>query len=82
VPLESLPAAASLALLLDRERPAACVLVGRGLLTEPAMAAAKETGTRLAHFGKDRGGIEGDLDLGDDPAGALDRLTGVAREIS
>ena len=82
VPLEPLPAAAGLALLLDRERPAVVVLVGQGLLTAPALAAARETGTRLAHFGKIRGAREGDPDLGDDPAGALDRLTGVAREIS
>ena len=58
------------------------VLVGQGLLTAPALAAARETGTRLAHFGKIRGSSAGDLDLGDDAASALDRLTGVAREIS
>jgi len=78
---DPLRAAASLALLLNTERPAVCVLVGRGELSGSAVAAARETGTKVALFGKERGPIEGDLDLGGDPAGALDRLTGVAREI-
>ncbi len=78
---EPLLAAASLALLLARERPALLLLVGDGALLAPGEAAAKASGTRRAYFGARRGSGEGGLDLGEVPASALDRLTGVAREI-
>jgi|GEM_PF-3306813 len=74
-------AAARLALILARERPRILVALGNGTLVEPAEAAADATGTKFAQFGGGAGAREGALDLGDEPAVALDRLTGVAREI-
>ena len=75
------PLLAGLALLLARERPALAVLIGDGDLRAPGVAAAAEAGIRLAFFGNRRGSADGALDLGAEPATALDRLTGVAREI-
>jgi hypothetical protein len=73
-------AAARLALILSRERPAAMVSVGTGELQEAAAAAAIAAGIRFARF-CGNSAAEGEIDLGTDPAIALDRLTGVAREI-
>ncbi len=78
---EPLVAAAALALLLARERPALLLVVGAGPLLAPAEAAARASGTRLAYFGSGRGSGHGGIDLGEVPSSALDRLTGVAREI-
>ena len=78
---DSLPvSAARLALLLARERPAVLVTVGEGALEEAGVAAATAAGIRIARFAGGKCG-EDEIDLGDDPAAALDRLTGVAREI-
>jgi hypothetical protein len=78
---DPLRAAAGLALVLARERPKLVVVVGDGALAGPGTAAAAEAGIRLAFFGSRRGSADGALDLGADPAAALDRITGVAREI-
>jgi hypothetical protein len=78
---DPLRAAAGLALALHRERPELVVLVGDGELLGPGVAAAGEAGVKLAFFGGRRGSAEGALDLGAEPAAALDRITGVAREI-
>lgn len=74
-------AAARLALLLARERPAVLVAVGTGPLLEAAAAAAEAAEVRFARFSAGNPAREGEIDLGDEPAAALDRLTGVAREI-
>ena len=74
-------AAAELALTLDRQRPNLLVLVGAGPLLEPGIAAARAAESRFAHFGEPRATTDGALDLGADASGALERLTGVAREI-
>ena len=73
-------AAARLALILAKERPSVLVLVGPGPLAEAAAAAAEATDVKIACFGMDEG-PKGALDLGSDADTALDRLTGVAREI-
>lgn len=73
-------AAARLALILSRERPVALVSVGTGDLQEAAAAAALAAGVRFARFCGNEA-AEGEIDLGTEPATALDRLTGVAREI-
>jgi len=78
---EPLLSAATLALLLARERPAILLVVGSGSLLAPGEAAAKASSTRLAYFGSRRGSGDGGIDLGEVPARALDLLTGVAREI-
>lgn len=78
---DPLRASAALALLLARERPKLVVVVGDGALLAPGAAAAAEAGVRVAYFGDPRGGAEGAIDLGAEPAAALDRMTGVAREI-
>lgn len=74
-------AAARLALILAQERPRIMVALGSGALVEPAAAAAEAAGVKFAQFGGGAGAREGALDLGEEPAVALDRLTGVAREI-
>ena len=76
-----LGAAAALALLLDRERPALLLIAGGGPLRESGVAAAAVVGTKLALFGAGCGTIEDAMDLGDDPRLAIERMTGVAREI-
>jgi len=73
-------AAARLALILAKERPSVLVMVGPGALAEAAAAAAEATEVKIACFGMDEA-PQGALDLGSDAATALDRLTGVAREI-
>jgi len=73
-------AAARLALLLARERPAVLVAVGDGPLLDAGAAAAEAAGVRFGRFSAESAG-EAEIDLGDEPATALDRLTGVAREI-
>jgi len=78
---EPLEAAARLALLLDRERPELMVVAGLGTLLAPGVAAARACGVKLAFFGHARGEDEGALDLGENPPEAVERLTGVAREI-
>ena len=75
-------AAAVMAMLLDRERPALLLIVGRGDLVSAGIAAAEAVGTKLALFGDARGSLEGALDLGVDARLAVDRMTGVARELS
>jgi len=72
--------AARLALILSRERPSALVSIGKGALQEAAAAAALAADVRFARFCGDAA-AEGEIDLGTEPATALDRLTGVAREI-
>ena len=79
---EPLAAAAELALLLTRERPDLLVVAGSGPLQAPGIAAAGVCATKLAHFGAGRGEDDVALDLGDDPPEAVERLTGVAREIN
>jgi len=74
-------AAARLALILAQERPRVIVAVGTGSLVEPAEAAALAAGVKFAQFGGGAGARKGAMDLGNEPAVALDRLTGVAREI-
>jgi len=76
-----LDAAARLALVLHRERPQVLVIAGRGPLLEPALAAARAVGTKLAFFGAERARSDGALDLGAEPGRALEGLTGVAREM-
>ncbi|MHC4939707.1 MAG: hypothetical protein ACYTHK_12110 [Planctomycetota bacterium] len=74
-------AAARLALLLARERPAVLVAVGEGPLLDAAAAAAEAADVRFARFAAGEPAHEAEIDLGSEPAAALDRLTGVAREI-
>ena len=82
IPTEDpLEAAARLALLLSRERPDVLVVAGNGLLHQAGVAAARAFGTKLAFYGAARGRAEGALDLGDSARSAVERLTGVAREI-
>jgi len=79
-----LDAAAHLALLLNAERPDLLVITGKGDLMEPGVAAALACGTSVGFFGTERGSkADGEvgLDLGEDPHTAVERLTGVAREI-
>jgi len=78
---DPLEAAARLALVLNRERPDVLVVAGNGVLHDAGVAAARACETKLAFFGRSRGRAEGALDLGDDPRSAVERLTGVAREI-
>lgn len=82
IPTEDpLEAAARLALLLSRERPDLLVVAGDGLLHRAGVAAARAFGTKLAFYGTARGRADGALDLGDSARSAVERLTGVAREI-
>jgi len=74
--------AAGLALLLESERPHLLVVVGRGDLMEPAVAAAVVGPTRFAFFGRERGKHADALELGEDAAIAVERMTLMAREIS
>ncbi|MHC4932340.1 MAG: hypothetical protein ACYTGV_09140 [Planctomycetota bacterium] len=76
-----LEAAASLALLLERERPDLLVIAGRGPLLEPGLAAAGVAGTKLAFYGRGRGSADEATDLGENPKEAIERVSGVAREI-
>ena len=78
---DPLEAAAHLALLLSRERPDVLVIAGDGALHKAGVAAARACGTKLAFYGKRRGRGDGALDLGDSARAAVERLTGVAREI-
>jgi hypothetical protein len=73
-------AAARLALLLARERPAVLVAVGEGSLLDAAAAAAEAAEVRFARFAAGNPAHKAEIDLGSEPATALDRLTGVARE--
>ncbi|MHC4547424.1 MAG: hypothetical protein ACYTEZ_01495 [Planctomycetota bacterium] len=76
-----LEAAAHLALLLNRERPDLVVIAGSGGLLEPGIAAARACRAKLAFYGAARGSAMDGRDLGEDPRAAVERLTGVAREI-
>jgi hypothetical protein len=78
---DPLEAAARLALLLNRERPDVLIVTGEGFLKKAGAAAARACGTKLAVYGPGRDGVEGAMDLGADPRAAVERLTGVAREI-
>jgi hypothetical protein len=78
---DPLEAAARLALLLSRERPDLLLVAGDGLLHKAGVAAARAAGTKLAFYGAGRGKADGALDLGDSARTAVERLTGVAREI-
>jgi len=78
---DPLEAAARLALLFNRERPDVVVVAGEGMLHRAGVAAARACGTKLAFYGPDRGRADGALDLGENPRLAIERLTGVAREI-
>ncbi|MFI5402732.1 MAG: hypothetical protein ACHQ1G_07340 [Planctomycetota bacterium] len=78
---DPLEAAARLALLLSRERPDVLVVTGDGALHKAGVAAARACGTKLAFYGASRGSAEGALDLGESAREAVERLTGVAREI-
>ncbi len=80
--------AARLALLFSQERPDAAVIVGPGDLSDAGFAAGAVTGIKMATFGPPaeasdavKGSEAGVLDLGADAAVAVERLTGVAREI-
>jgi hypothetical protein len=79
---EPLRAAASLALLLARQRPDLMVITGQGVLLEPGLAAAETTETRVGFFGASRGSAEDALDLGESPLAAVNLMSGVAGEIS
>jgi hypothetical protein len=79
---DALVAAASIALILNGERPDLVVCVGAGALRDPAIAAATAAEQRLGFYGAGRGAAEGALDLGEDPQVAVERMTGVAREIA
>ncbi|MFQ5843977.1 MAG: hypothetical protein ACE5JG_03220 [Planctomycetota bacterium] len=81
-PAPPLVLAAAIALRLSQERPDLLVVVGGGERTEPAVAAATAAGVRLAVYGRERPSIEGALDLGAEPAPAVERVSGVAREIA
>jgi len=82
VPLdEPLGAAAQLALALARHTPEVFVLVGDGELLAAGRAAARACGTAVAYFGVPAKIAAGGLDLGTEPGIAVERLTGVAREI-
>jgi hypothetical protein len=74
-------AAARLALVLSKERPMMLVIVGAGQLATAAVAAGQAAEMKIACFGAEIA-PEATLDLGTDAAAAVDRLTGVAREIS
>lgn len=78
---DALLASAALALVATREHPEILLAVGTGALLKPAEAAARAAQLKLAFFGHARGEAGDALDLGDDPARAVERLTGVAREI-
>jgi len=87
-PVQTLPhgdrealAAARLALVLAKERPMMLVIVGAGSLAGAAAAAAEAADVKIACFGAEIA-PDGVLDLGSEAATALDRLTGVAREIN
>jgi hypothetical protein len=80
-PEPPLEAAARLALLLHAERPDLLVIAGDGGLRAPALAAARAAGAKVAVYGARRGLVDGAMDLGDEPRGAVGRMTGVAREI-
>lgn len=79
--------AAALALLLHHERPALFVIAGTGELFDAGLAAARVVGIRVGTFGSTRGDASREgardevLDLGDDARQAVERMTGVAREI-
>ena len=80
-------AAARLALVLAKERPMVLVIVGAGSLAGAAAAAAEAADVKIACFGaaaspEAQKAPEGVLDLGSEAAAALDKLTGVAREIN
>jgi len=79
--LGALHAAAALALAIAEARPDLVVIVGRGGLVEPGVAAAAAAGRRIGFFGRERGAADGGLDLGDDTDAALQQMTGMAREI-
>ena len=73
--------AARLALFLAKERPMVLVIVGAGPLAGAAAAAGEAADVKMACFGAEIS-PDGVLDLGSEAATALDRLTGVAREIN
>ena len=74
--------AARLALRIQEQRPDLLVVAGSGELVEPALAAAEAVDVRTAVYGTGRAEVEGALDLGDQPPVAVERMTGVAREIA
>ena len=69
-------------LRIQEQRPDLMVVAGSGELVEPALAAAEAVDVRTAVYGTDRAEVEGALDLGDQPSVAVERMTGVAREIA
>ena len=73
-----LEAAARLALLLGRERPDVLVIVGQEGLHDAGAAAGRACNVKVAWFQASAGT---GLDLGGDAHVAVERLTGVAREI-
>jgi len=76
-PLED---AARLALLIQRERPDVTVVVGDGPLAGPGAAAARVCDVKMAVYAASEP-VDGAMELGNDAAVAVERLTGVAREI-
>ena len=80
-PEPPMEASAHLAILLVSERPDLFVVIGDGSLRAPGLAAARVSQTKFALFGTGRGSAEGAVDLGDSPPGAVDLMSGVAREI-
>jgi len=76
------PAAARLAVLLERERPDLLIVVGPGPLVESAEAAAEASGVPWALYGADAGAVHGTgVELGADAGAAIERITGMAREL-
>ena len=75
-----LEASATLAILLNQERPALLIISGVGPLCDAGVAAAKVAGIRVATFGAPRASHADALDLGDDARLAVERMSGVARE--
>jgi hypothetical protein len=77
-----LQAAARLAVLLERERPDLLVVVGSGPLAQAAEAAAEASGVPWGRYGADPGDAHATgVELGADAGSAIERITGMAREI-
>lgn len=74
-------ASAALGLAIEKARPDLVVVVGEGELVAPGVAAAEAAGRRFGFFGCPRAAADGGIDLGDDTEMALQRMTGMAREI-
>lgn len=76
-----LPVAATLAILAHEQRPDLVVIVGTGPLRDAGLAAASAAARPVAFFAGPPTSAEGSMDLGGDPGMAIEKLTGVAREV-